>query len=225
MLTSITRNTRFVISRPFSSISDNLLEKLGSLSTQALVDGLWVMGWPCAQIGGLKPLTAADGESSLQDGKMVGKAVTLRFIPTRPDIVADKPKGGDSPEYVAFEKCGPSSVLVMESIAPLESVGGDIKFLRLKQRGLSGMVTNGSVRDTDEIMNYGFGCYCVGSTAKQGPQVMQPWEEGKEVNLGGTVVRPGDAIVGDQDGVVCVPAAVAEKVYSIAHGREVVRRC
>lgn len=32
------------------------------------------------------------------------------------------------------------------------------------------------------------------------------------------MVRPGDAIVGDQDGVVVVPAAVADKVYNIAHG-------
>ena len=43
------------------------------------------------------------------------------------------------------------------------------------------MVTNGSVRDTDEILGYGFGCYTVGSTAKQGPQRMQPWEEVSEV--------------------------------------------
>jgi len=178
------------------------------------------MGWPCAQIGSLKPLQSSDGEIAGGGDKMIGRAVTLRFVPARPDILASKPKGGDSPEYVAFEKCDPDSVLVMESVGPLESVGGDIKFLRLKQLALNGLVTNGSVRDTDEIMDYGFGCYATGSTAKQGPQRMQPWEEGGIVNLDGTVIRPGDAIIGDQDGVVCVPAAVAETVYSIAHGRE-----
>ena len=51
---------------------------------------------------------------------------------------------------------------------------------------------------------------------------MQPWKCNDVVSVNGVVVRPGDAIVGDQDGVVVVPAKVAEKVYSIAHGREVI---
>lgn len=83
-------------------ISDELLARLGSLSTQALVDGLWVMGWPSAQI---------DAARALAPGmKCCGRAVTLKFVPARPDIAADKPPGGESPEYEAFEKCGPNEV-------------------------------------------------------------------------------------------------------------------
>ena len=62
----------------------------------------------------------------------------------------------ESPEYVAFELCGPNEILVMSSVGPWESVGGDIKFLRLAQRKVGGLVTDGSVRDTDEILGYGF---------------------------------------------------------------------
>jgi len=193
-------------------ISDELLAKLGSLSTQALVDGLWVMGWPNAQIDGSRALHASH--------KCVGRAVTLQFVPARPDIAQDKPAGGESPEYEAFEKCGPNEVLVMASVGKWDSVGGDIKFLRLKQREIGGLVTDGSVRDTDEIINYGFPCFSYSTTARQGPAFMQPWKCNDIVQVGGTAVRPGDAIVGDQDGVVVVPAKVAEKVYSIAHGRE-----
>lgn len=83
-------------------ISDDLLAKLGSLSTQALVDGLWVMGWPSAQIDNARPLSS--------DMKCVGRAVTLNFVPARPDIAADKPPAGNSPEYEAFELCGPNEV-------------------------------------------------------------------------------------------------------------------
>ena len=108
----------------------------------------------------------------------------------------------------------------MSSVGPHESVGGDIKFLRLKQRNIGGLVTDGSVRDTDEIIDYGFPCFSYSTTARQGPAAMQPWECNGVVSVSGTVVRPGDAIVGDQDGVVVVPAKVAEMVYSIAHGRE-----
>lgn len=125
----------------------------------------------------------------------MGRAVTLNFVPARPDIAQDKPAGGDSPEYEAFEKCGPNEVLVMSSVGPWESVGGDIKFLRLKQRQIGGLVTDGeikcetqsariilamtcsvinvsfftgSVRDTDEIINYGFPCFSYSTTARQG---------------------------------------------------------
>ena len=42
--------------------------------------------------------------------KMVGRAVTVRFVPQRPDIGTDKPAGANSPEYEAFEKCGPKEV-------------------------------------------------------------------------------------------------------------------
>lgn len=196
------------------SVSDELLDKLSTLSTQALVDGLWVMGWPPAHIEGARPL--APGQ------KTAGRAVTLRFAPQRPDVQADKPPGEASPEYEAFEKCGPREVLVMASCGPWESVGGDIKFLRLKQRAIGGLVTDGSVRDTDELLNYGFPVFSYSTTPRQGPATMQPWECDGLISCGGVAVRPGDAIVGDQDGVVVVPAKVASKVYDIAHGREVI---
>lgn len=165
-------------------ISDELLGRLGSLSTQALVDGLWVMGWPTAQIDDARPLS--------KEMKCCGRAVTLNFVPARPDIAQDKPPGGESPEYEAFEKCGPNEVLVMSSCGPMESVGGDIKFLRLKQLNIGGLVTDGSVRDTDEIMNYGFPCFSHSVTARQGPAAMQPWECNGVIEVSGITVRPGD---------------------------------
>ena len=65
-----------------------------------------------------------------------------------------------------------SQVLVMASVGKWDSVGGDIKFLRLKQRAIGGLVTDGSVRDTDEIINYGFPCFSYSTTARQGPAYM-----------------------------------------------------
>lgn len=50
----------------------------------------------------------------------------------------------------------------------------------------------------------------------------QPWSCNTVINCGGVVVRPGDAIVGDDDGAVVIPAAVAREVYDIAHSREIV---
>mmetsp|Transcript_27346 Transcript_27346/g.74096 ORF Transcript_27346/g.74096 Transcript_27346/m.74096 type:complete len:243 (+) Transcript_27346:154-882(+) len=197
---------------PDAGVAPELLEKLGEMSTQALVDALWVMGYPQCQIEGARPL--APGM------KCVGNAVTVRFLPFRQDLMADKPAGEASPEYVAFEKCGPNEVLVMASTGPWESVGGDIKFLRLMQRNIAGLVTDGSVRDTDELIGYGFPVFSFSTTAKQGPAVMVPWEEGGVIECGGVTVRPGDAILADQDGAVVCPGSLVEEVIKSAHERE-----
>lgn len=50
------------------------------------------------------------------------------------------------------------------------------RFLRLKQLSVGGLVTDGSVRDTDELLNYGFPVFSFSTTPKQGPAAMQPWE-------------------------------------------------
>jgi len=220
---STTLRARDIAARAFATgparhdktISDELLHKLGGLSTQALIDGLWVMGWPTSHVMGARPLT--EGQK-----KLVGRAVTLRFVPQRPDIAASKPAGMESPEYEAFEQTGPNECVVMESVGPWESVGGDIKFLRLAQKECAGLVTDGSVRDTAVLRAYGFPVFSISTTPRQGPHVHQPWECNGVITCGGIVVRPGDAIIGDQDGVVVVPASHAQEVYDIAHSREIV---
>jgi Entner-Doudoroff aldolase len=110
----------------------------------------------------------------------------------------------------------------MESVGPWESVGGDIKFLRLAQLKCAGLVTDGSVRDTAVLREYGFPVFSISTTPRQGPHVHQPWEANGVITCGGIVVRPGDAIIGDQDGVVVIPASHAQQVYDIAHSREIV---
>ena len=83
-------------------------------------------------------------------------------------------------------------------------------------------MTDGSVRDTGVLRDYGFPVFSISTTPRQGPHAHQPWSCNTVINCGGVVVRPGDAIVGDDDGCVVIPAAVAQEVYDIAHSREVV---
>ena len=194
-------------------ISDETLAALRGIPTQTLIDALWVMGWPMSMIEGAKPLRPGQ--------RMAGRAVTLRFVPHRPDLAADKPKGPDSAEYVAFERCGPGEVLVIDAMGwPYSSIGGDIKFFRLYQRGVAGLVTDGAVRDTNTLKEYGFPVYAANATAKQGPAEFWPWQVDDCIQCGGTLVRPGDAIVGDDDGVVAVAASAADEVIRIARQRE-----
>ena len=85
--------TETIRRRPMTTvpvITGDTLKTLKNIPTQTLIDGLWVMGWPMSFIHGAKPL---------QPGQhMAGRAVTLRFVPHRPDLASDKPKGADSAE-------------------------------------------------------------------------------------------------------------------------------
>ena len=194
-------------------ISDETLEVLRAIPTQTLIDAQWVKGWPMSFIEGALPLQ--------QGQHMAGRAVTLRFVPHRPDLVDDKPKGSDSAEYVAIEMCGPGEVLVIDAMGwKYSSVGGDIKFLRMMQLGAGGLVTDGGVRDSVSLKEYGFPVYSASLTAKQGPAEFWPWQVNDAIQCGGVLVRPGDAVVGDDDGVVVVPQAIVDEVIEIAHQRE-----
>ena len=194
-------------------ISDETLEVLRNIPTQTLIDGLWVKGWPMSFIEGARPLQLGQ--------KMAGRAVTLRFVPHRPDLAEDKPKRDESAEYVAIELCGPGEVLVIDAMGwQYSSIGGDIKFLRLKQREVAGLVTDGAVRDSKALKDYGFPVYSASTTAKQGPAEFWPWQVNDAIQCGRVLVRPGDAVVGDDDGVVVVPRSMVDEVISIAHQRE-----
>ena len=194
-------------------ISDETLETLRHIPTETLIDALWVKNWPPSFIEGARPLQSGYA--------MAGRAVTLRFVPHRPDLADEKPKGEQSAEYVAFELCGPGEVLVIDALGwKYSSIGGDIKLLRLKQRNAGGLVTDGAIRDSNTVRGYGFPIYATNITPKQGPGEFWPWQVNDVIQCGGVLVRPGDAIVGDDDGVVVVPQGVVDDVIRIAHERE-----
>jgi regulator of RNase E activity RraA len=112
-------------------------------------------------------------------------------------------------------------VLVIDAMGwQYSSIGGDIKFFRLYQRRVGGLVTDGAVRDSNTLKGYGFPVYSAVTTAKQGPAEFWPWQVNDAIQCGGVLIRPGDAIVGDDDGAVVVPRAVVDEVIEIAHERE-----
>ncbi len=195
------------VSEPY--VSDETLAALREIPTQTAIDAMYKMGWPMGFVEGAEPLSLGQ--------KMAGRAITLRFVPTRPDLQADKPKDELSPEYVAIEMCGPGEVLVIDAMRwRYSSVGGDIKFFRLKQLAAAGIVTDGGVRDSVSLKEYGFPVYAASKTAKQGGAEFLPWQVNGAIQCGGALVRPGDAVIGDDDGVVVIPARIADEVAARA---------
>jgi 4-hydroxy-4-methyl-2-oxoglutarate aldolase len=95
-------------------------------------------------------------------------------------------------------------------------------------RGLLGLVTDGVVRDRDEIQELGLPVFCRGTSVVR-PTKHQPGELGTHIVLGGVALSPGDWIIGDGDGVVAIPADLLDDTLRTAeesaeHEAEVLRR-
>lgn len=155
--------------------------------------------------------------------RLAARARTLRFLPPRPDLLAEVVIGEDSPEYKAMARCGPGDVLVADLMGnPKPVVFGDVKAMQLKMNNADGIVTDGAIRDLD-VMNEENYDLIVYARARS-PYGNVPWaiaaEENVDIQCGGVLVRPGDVLVGDDDGVVVVPSWFAEECVQIVEDHE-----
>lgn len=167
-----------------------------------------------------------EGVRTFTPGKrLAARARTLRFLPPRPDIDRETRAGEKSPEYLAMARCGPGDVLVADIMGrPLAAIGGDVKLLQLAMNRAEGLVTDGAIRDLDVIVRekYNLIVYAQGRTPYGGRPWADPAEENVDIQCGGVLVRPGDVIVGDDDGVVCVPSWIAAEICAQVEEHEAV---
>jgi 4-hydroxy-4-methyl-2-oxoglutarate aldolase len=110
------------------------------------------------------------------------------------------------------------SVLVVDVGGARHGHWGEVLAVAAQCRGLLGLLIDGGVRDVDEQRALGFPVFsrnnCVGGTRKH-----YPGDLGAPVSIGGVVVRTGDLVVGDNDGVVVIPATHVERVLADADAR------
>lgn len=135
--------------------------------------------------------------------RLAGVAYTVRILP-----------GETLAVLRAVEEAPPGSVLVIDTGGDGESaVWGGTSSLASRVRGLAGCVTNGLVRDLDEIVEVGVPIYAAGVTVT-GTLKSHPGWLGQPVCVGGQVVRAGDFLIGDADGVVVVPRETAQEALA-----------
>lgn len=152
--------------------------------------------------------------------KMVGTAKTLRFLPGREDLFKSH-GGGYNAQKRAFDAVRPGEVLVIEARnEPGSGTLGDILALRAKANGAAGVVTDGGVRDSAAVLEIGLPVFSQTSNPAVLGRKHVPWESDVAVACGNATVIPGDVIVGDDDGVVVIPRALAEEVADEALAKE-----
>jgi regulator of RNase E activity RraA len=182
-------------------------EKLKTVSTATIATYLFKIGLKNQFIQGVKPLSK---------GKpiMVGEAFTLRYIPAREDLnpieVFKDPK---HPQRVAVETCPEGAVMVIDSRKnPRAASAGSILASRLMVRGAAGIVTDGGFRDADLIAQLDMPSYHNTPSAPTNLTLHQALDINVPIGCGDVAVYPGDVIVGDDDGVMVIPAHLADEV-------------
>jgi regulator of RNase E activity RraA len=186
-------------------------DKLILVSTATLCTALFKRGLRNQFIQDVRPVnTQRDAKAP----NMVGEAFTLRYIPAREDlnpisVFQDR----EHPQRKAVETCPPGAVFVIDSRKdPRAASAGSILVTRLMKRGVAGIVTDGGFRDSPEIALLGIPAYHCRPSAPTNLTVHQALDINVPIGCGDAPVWPGDVIVGDGEGVVVIPAHLADEI-------------
>jgi regulator of RNase E activity RraA len=150
---------------------------------------------------------------------MVGEAFTLRYMPSREDLDnIEVFKDPDHPQRKAVEDCPPGHVLVIDSRKDARAASaGSILISRLMKRGVSGIVTDGGFRDSPAIAALPFAAYHNRPSAPTNLTRHRAVDINVPIGCGDAPVFPGDIVVGDGEGVIIIPAHMANDIAEEAH--------
>ncbi len=190
-------------------------EQLKKTSTPTIATLLFKMGLRNQFIQGVRPL-------ALGKPNMVGEAFTLRYIPAREDLNPITVfKDPEHPQRVAIETCPEGAVLVMDSRKDSRAASaGSLLITRLMIRGAAGVVTDGGFRDSPIIAKLPFPSFHHAPSAPTNLTLHQALDINVPIGCGDVAVFPGDIIVGDDDGVMVIPAHLADQIAEQAKGME-----
>ena len=189
-----------------------LMAKLRSVGVATLSSQLRKRGFNNIHIDGVHP--GREGEA------FAGRARTLRYVPQREDLFAAHGSGFNKQKQT-IDRVSSGEVLVMEARGD-STAGtiGDILALRAQVRGAVAVVTDGAVRDAVVTGDLEIPVFHGGAHPAVLGRRHVPWESDVAIACGGTTVCPGDIVVGDDDGALVVPPAVAEEVADAAAEQE-----
>lgn len=190
-------NLRAIL-QPSRRVSASTVEKYRIIPTAVISDCMSRMNAGGAR---LRPMHAI--------GKaLVGPAYTVR---TRP--------GDNLFVHKAIDSALPGDVIVVDAGGDLtNAIVGEMMLTHSETRGLAGVVIDGAIRDLGHVSSHTFPVYAAGVTHR-GPYQTGPGEINVPAALDGMVIQPGDLIVGDHDGLMCVPYEMVDAVYEEASKR------
>ena len=138
-------------------------------------------------------------------GVLCGVALTVKSRP-----------GDNLMMHAALNRAKAGDVLVIDAGGDLtNAITGELMLSHAQQIGVAGVIVNGAVRDSGWIRTCSLPVYAAGVTHR-GPYKNGPGEINCTIALDGMVIEPGDLLVGDDDGIVCVPFDLTQEIYAAA---------
>jgi regulator of RNase E activity RraA len=198
-----------------NTLSEATRSKLKKVSTASIATALYKRGLRNQFIQGVLPVAP-------KDENMVGPAFTLRYIPAREDrnpiTVFRDP---NHPQRVAIETCPEGHVLVMDARKDSRAAtAGSILITRLALRGAAGVVSDGGFRDAEGIGALNMPAYYAKPSAPTNLTLHEALDINVPISCGDAPVFPGDILVGDKDGVMVIPAHLADEIAEECTGME-----
>jgi regulator of RNase E activity RraA len=138
-------------------------------------------------------------------GGMAGPALTVKAAP-----------GDNLMLHKAIALAEPGDVIVVDAGGDLtNALVGEMMLMQMAKRGVAGVVINGAIRDAGYIRGQKLPVFAAGVTHR-GPYKNGPGEINVPIAINGMVIEPGDLVIGDDDGVLCVPIDQVEAVFKAA---------
>lgn len=196
------------------SLDRSVIDTLQKVSTATITTIMLKKGLRNVWLRGTRPLRQGQG-------RLVGKAFTLRFVPAREDLATPESWSKPISTRGAIEAMPEGVIVVADSMGVTDAgIFGDILCARMVKRGVIGLVTDGVMRDGEGCLSTGLPIWCDGVAAP--PSVagltFVGWQE--PIACGGVAVFPDDIIVVDDDGAVLIPAAFLDVVLAEAPEQE-----
>jgi len=187
-------------------LADDIKQALSKVTTASITTILLKKGLRNVWLRGTQPIKPGQG-------RLVGRAFTLRFVPAREDLATPESWSSPISTRSAIEAMPEGVIVVADSMGTTDAgIFGDILCARMAKRKVAGLVTDGVMRDMAGVIGTGLPVWCRGAAAP--PSVagltFVNWQE--PIGCGGVAVFPDDVIVVDDDGAVLIPKALVEAV-------------
>ncbi|WP_297281272.1 RraA family protein [uncultured Anaerococcus sp.] len=181
-----------IINLKFNRLEKDILDKLKKFPVANLDDA---MGRTSAINQYIRPFNKS---------KLIGTAFTVKVA-----------QGDNLFLHKAMDLAKSGDVIIIDSLGTKNrAIFGELMASYCKVRGINGIITDGCIRDSEELSSWNDMAIYASGVSPNGPYKNGPGEIGTTISLGGQVIRPGDIIVGDADGVVVIKSEEANEVLT-----------
>lgn len=187
---------------------------LSGITTATLTTILLKKGLRNVWMRGAMPLKAGQG-------RIIGRAFTLRFVPAREDLATPESWSSPKSTRAAIEAMPEGCIAVVDAMGIKDAgIFGDILCARMAKKNVAALVADGVVRDLDGVLGTNLPVWCSGAAAPPSVAGLTFVDWDQPVGCGGVAVFPNDIIVVDNDGAVVIPAALIDEILELAPEQE-----